>query len=71
MVVCPKCLGVGAVQDPRAQGRRLRLKRKQAQKGLSDTAKKMGISASYLHDLEVGGRPWSPDLVAKFIKAIQ
>lgn len=65
--LCPNCGGDGVVP----KGGSLRLERKQARRGLRETAIRMGISAPYLCDLELGRRDWNSGLVEKFRKAIK
>ena len=65
--LCPNCGGDGIVIRASA----LRHMRKQARRGLRETALKMGISAPYLCDLELGRSEWSSGLVEKFRKAIK
>ncbi len=68
--VCPRCKGSGAVEDFKAIGRELRHTRKVRRKGLREIAAVMGISPSYLHDLENGNRPWNKEALGKYRKAI-
>jgi len=65
--LCPRCGGDGVIPKPEA----MRNKRKKARKGLNDTARKMGISAAYLCDLEHGRRAWSSELIELFNKALE
>ena len=69
-IKCAKCLGTGLRQDQRALGAdcwRLRDKRGLS---LAETARRMGIDASYLSYLEAGKRDWSPDLIARLETAL-
>ncbi len=65
--LCPQCGGDGIIP----KGSSLRVERKKARKGLTETAERMGISNTYLCDLEHGRRGWSPELVDKFRKALK
>lgn len=65
--LCPRCGGGGVIPKPDT----LREKRKKARKGLNETARKMGISGTYLCDLEHGRRAWDGDLIEAFNKAIE
>ena len=71
MIRCPKCNGAGAIEDPATCGMRLRLARKKARKGLREVAEAMGISATFLHDMEVGNRGWTLSRIVQFTKAIK
>ncbi len=49
----------------------MRLKRERAGHSQQDTASKMGITNSYLCDLENGRREWDYDLFKRFNAAIK
>lgn len=65
--VCPTCGGKGSLPDPAA----LRVKRIKLRLSLSEVARKMGISTSYLCDLELGRRKWDQPLAKKFTLALR
>ncbi len=70
-VPCRYCNGQGSHDDPVVVGRNKRLQRKKARIGLREAAEKMGISASYLSDMELGRRPFTEQMAELFDKAIQ
>lgn len=49
----------------------MRKLRKGAGLGLREVARKMGLSAAYISDLELGRRGWSGDLIRAYQKAIK
>ena len=51
-------------------GREARLQREKRGVSLRGLAKKMGISASYLSDLELGRRHWNMDRIRLFEKSL-
>lgn len=63
---CDKCGGTGQLLDP------IRLKRQRRRAELSQRtmAKRMGITASYLCDLEHGRRDWNAQLDERFRAAL-
>ena len=65
MQPCRRCGGSGTEPDDRAIGAEMREKRRAAGLSLRDAAKRMGLSASYLSDLERGNRHWRADLVQR------
>jgi transcriptional regulator with XRE-family HTH domain len=64
--ICSKCGGSGL----EINAEQLRTRRLVAEISLSETARRMGISVSYLNDLEKGRRNWDRELLAKFNKAL-
>ncbi len=56
--------------DHHETGLSARREREAASLKLSATAKLMGVSAAYLHDLEHGHRAWNVKLVDKFNAAV-
>jgi transcriptional regulator with XRE-family HTH domain len=57
-------------QDSVALGRSYRLLRKAAGLSGRQVARSIGISASYLSDLELGRRKWNTKIIRAFEKAI-
>lgn len=57
---CPRCGGSGEVEDEGVLGMKMRVLRKDAGVTLREMARRIGVSASYLSDLELGRRRWSP-----------
>lgn len=55
MKTCPTCMGEGVVPEPTDDRKR----RVESGVSLSRVAEAMGISTSYLSDLERGSRTWS------------
>lgn len=66
-MICPRCEGTGKIASP-VEMRILRLS-----KGLSmgKVAKKMGVSAPFLSDLERGNRSWNAKNELRFRNAIR
>ena len=57
--------------DSPKMGRQARAEREFARWGVRDFAERMGISPSYLSELETGTRNWSEKLIEKFNKALK
>lgn len=68
---CDKCGGSGERENPAYRGQEMRKLRKEAGLGLREIARKMGFSAAYVSDLELGRRGWSGDLIRAYQKAIK
>lgn len=68
--VCQRCNGTGVEPDPAAIGQQMRVLRETVGRRQNEVAKKMGISAAYLSDLELGRRDWSADIINRFKKAL-
>lgn len=66
VTVCPTCSGTGITID-REELKKIRLA---ARFTLVATAARMGLSTSYLCDLENGRRAWNTELLSAFNKAI-
>lgn len=66
-LICPKCGGTGKIVDYAV----MLSKRVASGKSAKEVASSMGISTSYLCDLEHGRRSWTPEIVANFEKAIK
>ena len=67
---CPKCGGSGHVLDPRVQG--MMMKREREEKGLSlrEVARRMGFTAAYICDMELGRRGWNGAKIKAFRLAL-
>jgi transcriptional regulator with XRE-family HTH domain len=68
---CPTCEGKGSIDNPIFTGQKMRTLREGRGLTLRSMAGKVGISLSYLTDLEHGRRNWSPELIAKCHKALE
>jgi len=64
---CKTCNGTGRQPDHKAIGLKLKRARTKNEIGLRVMARRLGISHSFLHQLENGQRRWSPLLQARFI----
>jgi hypothetical protein len=65
-IECPRCQGTGQILDQRELGRELRALRVASQMTLRAMSERLGITATYLCDLELGRRVWSPGRVQEF-----
>ena len=72
-IPCPHCSGSGNVENPRHTAQVMRGHRRAAGATLKQIAAGMGISISYLSDLEHArpGKHWNPDLMARFWLAVK
>ena len=68
---CKRCNGTGDEPDQKVIGFSLRSKRIGYGKSLKQVAAKMGKSAPYISDLELGRRQWNAGLIADFEKALK
>ncbi len=68
--VCPRCHGDGYLHDYEDLGKRMSRLRKKAGLSRKFVSTKMKISEGNLSDMERGIRPWTPDLMTKFIDGI-
>lgn len=68
---CKHCDGTGVEQDAVAIGKAMREAREKAGQSGRETAKRMGISAAYLSDLELGRRHWGAKQLDAFRIAIK
>ena len=64
---CDKCGGRGTILT----GREAKNLRKSRDKTLDEVSRKMGISLSFLGDLESGRRSWTAELEAKLMGALK
>lgn len=67
---CPTCNGSGSVPADDV-GSVLMAEREKAGVQRVDVAEKMGVSASYLRDLEQGNRRWTNELLSSYQKALE
>lgn len=68
---CPRCHGEGSVPDPVEVGAMMRDTRKGYGLSLSEVARRIGITAPFLADVEAGRRSFSPENVAKWKEAVK
>lgn len=71
MRVCPECGGGGCVADPLAIGGRMREMREKARLTLREVARRLGLSAMYICDLEHGRRGWNAERVTNYVAALR
>ena len=69
-LVCPRCGGTGRLPDDRVMGAQMRERRQRAGLSLRALAKRLGLTASYLSDLERGRRHWSAKNVKRYADAL-
>lgn len=69
-MTCPKCDGTGSVLDPRMMGQQMRELREK--KGVSgrELARRLGFSAPYVSDLELGRRSFNTALIQRYKQAL-
>jgi ribosome-binding protein aMBF1 (putative translation factor) len=65
---CPRCGGSGRIANPAATGAMVRGAREKMGLTLREAARRMGISAAYLSDLERGNRAWTLKAQARLNK---
>lgn len=65
-VPCARCDGTGFTIDDKALGQAMRRTRQTVAISLREMAKRMGISASYLSDLELGRRHWNAGIIEEY-----
>lgn len=68
---CRHCEGSGKAFDRNVVGPMLREARERRQVAARSVARRMGITPSYISDLELGRRDWSPALVARYLTALE
>lgn len=66
-IECPRCSGAGWIPD----GNEIREYRVNAGLPMRAVAKQMGVSISYVADLELGRRKWSQDLGQRYLDAVK
>jgi ribosome-binding protein aMBF1 (putative translation factor) len=69
-IPCERCLGTGVEPDNKDIGSFFRSRRERANLSLRALAEKLGISPSFLSQLERGDRRWTRDVVRKCDEAI-
>lgn len=69
-VKCEQCNGTGKILDSKKIGWERRAARKTARIGLRQMATLLGLSASYIYDLEHGRRNWSPKRLIDYNAAL-
>lgn len=69
-VDCPRCEGTGKIRDTQATGKEVRSLRENYNLSLRSIARRMGISPSYLSDLETGKRDWNDKRLRDYFLAI-
>lgn len=62
---CKRCNGSGLEFDQKEFGADVRRRREAVGWTLRAAAKRIGISESYLSDLELGRRHWNADIIRK------
>lgn len=67
---CTRCNGTGIEPENRELGLEFRNMRKRHKYTLRELASRMGISASYLCDLELGRRNWNTEIIDRFHGAL-
>jgi predicted transcriptional regulator len=67
---CPRCNGTGQVRDPREYGAAMRKLRELAGLSLRHVATRMGITAPYLSDLELGRRAFNNVRVIQYRRIV-
>lgn len=67
---CPTCHGSGTAINSVKVGQWLRAEREQAKVTGSRIAVAMGISPTYLSDLEFARRLWNQDLIKRYLAAL-
>jgi transcriptional regulator with XRE-family HTH domain len=68
---CTCCHGTGLQLDHKAIGEELGELRKSKRKTLKEVAGVLGVTSSFLCDLEHGKRYWTPKRIAEFKLALQ
>lgn len=67
---CRRCDGTGIEPDRKSIGTQMKALRKEAKLTLDDVGAKLKLSSAYLCDLENCKRNWTPELIAKYKKAL-
>lgn len=67
---CQHCAGTGKEPDHRQLGEDLRRFREWHEATLTNVAAEMGLSKSYVCDLELGRRPWRQELILNYRLAV-
>lgn len=69
--ICDACDGTGRCMDHAATGNMWRQARLVKGVTLRSIAREMGLSASYISDLELGRRKWSTSLCQRYAVALE
>lgn len=67
---CQHCAGTGKEPDHRQLGEDLRRFREWHEASLTAVAEELGLSKSYVCDLELGRRNWRMDLIDRYRAAV-
>lgn len=67
---CPHCGGEGRQIDDRRTGLAVRALRRSKGLSMAELGSRIGISESYMSQLELGNRPWNNELEAKAAAAL-
>lgn len=70
-VPCPKCAGTGRLINAVVVGKQMREKRRQYGVSLREVARRMGLSAPYVSDLELGRRNFKLAMQARYEAALK
>lgn len=68
---CVRCNGTGEIENAAYRGQEMRKLRQATGLPLREVARRMGKSAAYISDLELGRRGWSGELIRAYQKAIR
>jgi predicted transcriptional regulator len=71
VVSCPRCGGRGVVDNPKAQGAKMRKVRDEAGVTLREVAAFMKLSVGYLSDMEHGRKAWSVRKINFYLAAVE
>ena len=71
MIKCSRCAGTGKLPDQRELGAAMRKKRKAGGLSLRVVAKRLAFSPSYISDLELGRRMWTPGMREVYEEMVQ
>lgn len=70
MIPCPRCGGKGEILEDKAVGAEMRAARKKAGLTLWVVGRRLGWSAAYVSDLELGKRGWTAERQRTYLEAI-
>lgn len=70
-IACNKCNGSGEIENAAYRGQEMRKLRQATGLSLRKVAERMGRSAAYISDLELGRRGWSGALIRAYEKALR
>ena len=71
MGLCSRCNGTGEEPNWKEFGVSMKAQRKQAKVHAYRVADRMGISPTYISDLENGKRAWGAELTRKYLDALK